>query len=173
MRTYYAIYVYYYTFDITWIAFYGWIWTALEADLAVICASAPALKVFFRRYFNLSANRSGNSSNSNGIKTPTFGSWGKITPGNSDAVSNMDSGKWDDSVPLDQIQVSRNMDVTVEDRRDSDSSTNKLTAQPPTLPSDGSAEWVEGCRTVCTASRPNTSGSSKNKSRNEDIGKAS
>ncbi|KAF2466473.1 uncharacterized protein BDR25DRAFT_269074, partial [Lindgomyces ingoldianus] len=50
MRTYYAIYVYYYTYDITWIAHHGWIWTALEADLGVICASAPALKVFFRRY---------------------------------------------------------------------------------------------------------------------------
>ncbi|KAJ4402659.1 hypothetical protein N0V91_007033 [Didymella pomorum] len=59
LRTYYATYVYYYTYDITWYAYYGWIWTALEADLAVICASAPALKIFFRRYFNMSTSRSG------------------------------------------------------------------------------------------------------------------
>ncbi|KAH7357490.1 hypothetical protein BKA66DRAFT_500989, partial [Pyrenochaeta sp. MPI-SDFR-AT-0127] len=58
MRTYYAIYIYYCTYDITWYAFYAWIWTALEADLGIMCASAPALKVFFRRYFSLPTNRS-------------------------------------------------------------------------------------------------------------------
>ncbi|KAH7067848.1 hypothetical protein FB567DRAFT_411952, partial [Paraphoma chrysanthemicola] len=56
MRTYYAIYIYYGTYDITWYAFYAWIWTALEANLGVICASAPALKVFLRRHFNVPTN---------------------------------------------------------------------------------------------------------------------
>ncbi|KAH9870066.1 hypothetical protein J1614_006988, partial [Plenodomus biglobosus] len=59
LRTYYATYVYYYTYDITWYAYYGWVWTVLEAQLGVICASAPALKVFFQRYFKLQSSRLG------------------------------------------------------------------------------------------------------------------
>lgn len=148
MRTYYAIYVYYYTYDITWIAYYGWIWTALEADLGVICACAPALKVFFRRYLNLSTNRSKYGygyGDSKGRKTPTYG---KGTPGNSLGASNIDSGRWDSKpVPLDRIQVSTQMDITVIDREDtasqkSDASTRILTALPLTQKPPGN-RWVD------------------------------
>ncbi|KAF1914747.1 hypothetical protein BDU57DRAFT_453234 [Ampelomyces quisqualis] len=62
LRTYYATYVYFYTYDITWHAYHGWIWTALEADIGVMCASAPALKVFFKRYFTSSTMSNGYSS---------------------------------------------------------------------------------------------------------------
>lgn len=143
LRAYYVVYVYYFTYDITWISFYGWIWTALEADLAVICASAPALKVFFQRYFNMSTNRSGHSyvySDSERGKTSTANT---NSHGNSGATANWDSGRWDNNVPLDRIKVTRGMDVTVHDGRKSDASTRNLTALP--LISTSAAfddEWV-------------------------------
>lgn len=61
MRIYYASRVYYYTYDMTWASLPSLAWTVVEADLAVVCASAPALKVFFRRYLNISSQRSGHS----------------------------------------------------------------------------------------------------------------
>lgn len=47
------------TYDETWVGYTMWLWTAVESDLAIICACAPALKPFFRRY--LSGTRSGTS----------------------------------------------------------------------------------------------------------------
>ncbi|KAK7702658.1 hypothetical protein SLS57_011269 [Botryosphaeria dothidea] len=41
--------IYYQTYDLTWAAGPGWAWTAVEAHVAIICASAPSLKPFFRR----------------------------------------------------------------------------------------------------------------------------
>ncbi|KAF2089621.1 hypothetical protein K490DRAFT_8203, partial [Saccharata proteae CBS 121410] len=46
VRTAYIHVVYYTTYDITWAAVPIWGWTAVEANVAIICASAPALKVF-------------------------------------------------------------------------------------------------------------------------------
>lgn len=39
--------VYWGTYDVTWAAQAAWMWLTIEAELAVICASAPALKQFF------------------------------------------------------------------------------------------------------------------------------
>jgi hypothetical protein len=164
MRTYYAIYVYYFTYDITWYAYYGWIWTALEAQLGVVCASAPALKIFFNRYFNFGTNRSGLSKGS-GKKASEYG---KASGGFSFGASVKPSysetelhGKWEaEPVPLNQIQVSTGMDVVVEDRDDAASqssscSTRNLTALPIQHPSpDDSRQGWLGSRTVCTAFRP-------------------
>lgn len=36
--------------DLTWIGFDVFVWSQLEVQLAMICASAPALRVLFRRY---------------------------------------------------------------------------------------------------------------------------
>jgi hypothetical protein len=54
LRIHYAHRVYYYTklnpsptYDISWEALGSWVSTSLEANLAVICASAPALKVYW------------------------------------------------------------------------------------------------------------------------------
>lgn len=38
------------TYDETWIGYTLWLWTAVESDLAIICACTPALKPFFKRY---------------------------------------------------------------------------------------------------------------------------
>lgn len=104
LRTYYAIYVYYYTYDITWWAHEGWVWTALEAELGIICACAPALKIFLRRYFNHS----------------TIGSTRRPTKAT--------------VVPLNSIKVSTSHVVIISRREDtfnrSQASTSNLTALP-------------------------------------------
>lgn len=125
MRTYYAIYIYYGTYDITWYAFYAWIWTALEADLGVICASAPALKVFFRRYFNLSTNLNNES-----------GPPRRNQPWIPTGESNKESRRCKtDLVPMNCIRISTRHHVTIENHdemmsRSSDTSTRNLTALP-------------------------------------------
>jgi hypothetical protein len=160
MRTYYAIDLYYFTYDITWIAYYGWIWTTLEADLAVICASAPALKIFFKRYFNSSITQSGISS----YGRDRTGQLSKASAAKSRA-SSFGGSKWDSTpVPLDRIKVSTAMDITIEDREDrlsvaSNSSVRNLTALPPLSSSEvlGQSNWKGGCRTHCEALRQGSS----------------
>lgn len=41
-----------YTLDETWLGYDIFVWAQLELQLAIICASAPALRVFFRRYLS-------------------------------------------------------------------------------------------------------------------------
>ncbi|KAF1811990.1 hypothetical protein P152DRAFT_514656 [Eremomyces bilateralis CBS 781.70] len=48
LRVVYTIPIYYHTYDMTWESYPAWIWFAIESHLAVMCASAPALKVFFK-----------------------------------------------------------------------------------------------------------------------------
>lgn len=43
------------TFDVMWELDTVWIWTVLELNLAIIAASAPALKVFFQQLLILPA----------------------------------------------------------------------------------------------------------------------
>ncbi|KAF2008119.1 hypothetical protein P154DRAFT_419755, partial [Amniculicola lignicola CBS 123094] len=48
LRSYYGWIVFFQTYDVTW---YGWdntLWTMLELHVGVMCANAPALKVFFK-----------------------------------------------------------------------------------------------------------------------------
>ncbi|KAI8717541.1 hypothetical protein NCS52_00830300 [Fusarium sp. LHS14.1] len=51
MRAYWTHYVTDETYDVTWEGFYLWIWTAVEANLGVICGSVPALRPLFRSMF--------------------------------------------------------------------------------------------------------------------------
>ena len=167
MRAYYATYVYYYTYDITWYAWYGWIWTTLESHLAVICASAPALKGFFSRYFSPSTTHSGTydyaSKQSSSGRKPGYG---KMSPGNSLSTSHVEAGGWEsESVPMGHIKVSTITNI-VDDKDEtasqgSNSSTRKLTMIPPILLSpahhtdarDSSPSIWDGNRTVITAYR--------------------
>ncbi|KAF2417516.1 hypothetical protein EJ08DRAFT_80639 [Tothia fuscella] len=50
LRIYYIYNIFYNTYDITWYCQDVWAWTAVEAHVAIMCASAPALKVFFKQY---------------------------------------------------------------------------------------------------------------------------
>jgi hypothetical protein len=47
--------IFFNTYDVTWATQPAWAWTAVEAHLAIICASAPALKVFFKQYLSVSS----------------------------------------------------------------------------------------------------------------------
>lgn len=165
MRTYYAIYIYYYTYDITWYAFYAWFWTALEADLGIMCASAPALKVFLRRYFSLPTNRSSKS-----------GLMKNSGPWNSIGKFKVDNSRHrPDIVPMDCIKVSTCHRVTIEDQEEmlshaSDMGIRTLTALPSSVLIDKSNQfqWA-GCRTVCAAIRPDSARSSRNEGSYTDM----
>jgi hypothetical protein len=50
-RLIFIIKIYYRTYDMTWESYWAWVWFAVEAHFAVICASAPALKTFFKYTF--------------------------------------------------------------------------------------------------------------------------
>lgn len=53
LRTYATYVLFYETYDISWQLWEIWNWTLLELHIGVICANAPALKVFVKRYLNV------------------------------------------------------------------------------------------------------------------------
>ncbi|KAF2026246.1 hypothetical protein EK21DRAFT_103407 [Setomelanomma holmii] len=64
LRVHYAHKLVYYTrinpsptYDITWDAMPSWVATSVEANVALICASAPALKIYFHGWLNVSGYR--------------------------------------------------------------------------------------------------------------------
>lgn len=52
MRAYWSHHVTQRTYDVSWEGFYLWIWTAVEANLGVICGSIPALRPLFKSMFS-------------------------------------------------------------------------------------------------------------------------
>ncbi|OCK80245.1 hypothetical protein K432DRAFT_298128 [Lepidopterella palustris CBS 459.81] len=156
MRIYYIQYVYFHTYDITWASLPGWAWTAIEADLAVICASAPALKVFFRRYLNISIQRSGNSLGY--VRNTSSGIGGRAIK-----LSQLSSNARGNQTPTAGIHVSHGMNVKIESRDEvsdyegSERSSRELTSFPnsnktlPHTPLPESGRWEEGSRTMCFA----------------------
>ena len=58
------IYVLNDTWDVSWAAYLLWYWTALEANGAIICACAPALKPYIDRYLVKKKSSQGSSPNS-------------------------------------------------------------------------------------------------------------
>jgi hypothetical protein len=149
MRLYYSTYVYYcklktkrswfakltgtiVTYDVTWYAYYGWIWTVLEADLGLICASAPALRVFFRHSLGLMSSRTGNS-RTGPNKTPVGVLSNRADRSGPLVKSNRSDNAqtYGDNIYLDSIVVERGLSSQVHDRDDasqkSDSSTKNLT----------------------------------------------
>jgi hypothetical protein len=53
LRTYATWVLFYETYDVSWQLWEIWNWTLLELHIGVICANAPALKVFVKRYLNI------------------------------------------------------------------------------------------------------------------------
>lgn len=157
--------MYYFTYDVPWYAYYGWVWTALEAQLGVICASAPALKIFFNRYFNFITTTRSGLSRSSGKKESGYGKASAGTSMGNSLKTSRRGSDWDrkwgvEPVPLNQIQISTGMDVVVEEQDDaasdtSHSSTRNLTALPIQHPSpdESHSRWL-GSRTECTAYQP-------------------
>jgi hypothetical protein len=50
LRLIFIIPLYNDTYDMTWDSYWAWFWVAVEAHMAVICASAPALYTFFKQF---------------------------------------------------------------------------------------------------------------------------
>lgn len=61
MRLVWLYIVYYTTYDLTWTTNYIFSWTLVETHFSIICASAPALNVFFRRILQATTHRDPNS----------------------------------------------------------------------------------------------------------------
>jgi hypothetical protein len=57
------------TYDETWVGYTLWLWTAVESDLAIICACTPALKPLFRRYLGGSMGGSSDVTSAAGAYT--------------------------------------------------------------------------------------------------------
>lgn len=55
-RTYYT-YLLGAKYDVSWIGFDLYVWSQLEVQLSIICASAPVMRVFFRKYLSSSMTR--------------------------------------------------------------------------------------------------------------------
>lgn len=53
LRTYATYVLFFETYDVSWQLWEIWNWTLLELHIGVICANAPAFKVFARRYFDV------------------------------------------------------------------------------------------------------------------------
>lgn len=64
-RTYYGTKLGY-SYDPSWTGYYLNLWSNLEVQLSIICASAPALRVFFRRYLRHSSSPSPGGGSSGG-----------------------------------------------------------------------------------------------------------
>ncbi|KAL6154868.1 hypothetical protein ACJQWK_00888 [Exserohilum turcicum] len=53
LRTYSTYVLFYETYDVSWQLWEIWNWTLLELHIGVICANAPAFKVFAKKYLNV------------------------------------------------------------------------------------------------------------------------
>ncbi|EER26245.1 hypothetical protein D8B26_003399 [Coccidioides posadasii str. Silveira] len=64
IRIYYYYTIFYRTYDITWVAYEVWIWTVVECNLGIICASIPPLRPLFKRFLRGTLYGSGYPQNS-------------------------------------------------------------------------------------------------------------
>lgn len=163
MRTFYATKLYYFSYDTSWIAYDGWVWTTLEAHLAVICASAPSLKVFFSRYFSQRTSPTAYSISDSRGKTPDIKSTSQASPKTVQAsVQRLHirrGGRGDppeDDIAMDGIHVDYKLHVRYESdaaSQKSDTSTRGLTSLPLHQPPAwrDRLEWAERCRAAVHA----------------------
>lgn len=147
LRIYYIRLLFYTTYDITWAAQPCWLWTAVEAELAIVCASAPALKPYFGRILHASGLTAigGSGSNNSGVgrRTPNFGGAkspkkNMMSPGGSTSFSFGES--------IDASIADRSMSPTSKKARDfemeqlangKNGTDVSITALPPYSPASG------------------------------------
>lgn len=100
VRTYYLM-ITGHDSDVSWNIFDLFLWAQLELQLGIMCAAAPSLRVFFRRYL-------GNSSASRAFKSGLSGgkSGGRATPGYGNTLTSVGGGD-------KSITVVRSTSVTV------------------------------------------------------------
>lgn len=152
MRIYYASRIYFYTYDATWASLPCLVWTVVEADLAVLCASAPALKVFFRRYLNTSSQRSGYSLGHvhNISSRQGYTSQPSPSPINPDKITSTSSH-------TAGIKISHGMNVKIQSRNEiseyasSEHSNWELTSPQAIHGNPHAPAWSDAPRTICFA----------------------
>jgi len=88
LRIYYIYRVFYLSYDMTWVSQPAWLWVTVEAQVAVICASAPALKVFFKHA--LSGSKTG--SQRYGSRRSSYVRHGKDNDSGNSGPSAMEKG---------------------------------------------------------------------------------
>jgi hypothetical protein len=166
------------TYDITWIAYYGWVWTTLEAQLAVICASAPSLKVFFNRYLNQYTSRAGYTGNISRGKTPDIASKmasnafvSKHSQYSTQRSQIRGGDSSEEEIPLGGIHVNHKLQISIEERDDrsqkSFASTKALTMVPSSH--QGWRDRVDWTGTVRSALRPGSRANSGVRGHEVDI----
>ncbi|EON65935.1 hypothetical protein W97_05177 [Coniosporium apollinis CBS 100218] len=151
LRLYYVYHYFYLTGDGTWTAHDIWIWAVVESHMAIVCASAPALKVFFKKILNASGlgshlsgslkrarghSRSkgygGNTSPSQNTKDdPSIGYNASASRGGSNEMPRL-KNSWTRDVELANIKVAREVDVIYEIRDmdvDGDASSGRSSAE--------------------------------------------
>lgn len=103
----------------------------------MICASAPALKVFFNQYFRVGSRTDyyGSGSHKTPIRLSRSNNSVPYRAGHSAGASRVEPESiQDDGIPFQGIKVSQGLDIRVEDRDDvsqrSFGSTRNLTALP-------------------------------------------
>jgi hypothetical protein len=94
---------------VSWNIFDLLVWAQVELQLGIMCASAPSLRVFFRRYL-------GNSASSRAFK-----SGGRATP----ALGNTLNSSVGPDKPDKTITVVRSTSVTVNDQIQNDMNANR------------------------------------------------
>ena len=69
LRTYATWVLFYETYDVSWQLWEIWNYTLLEFHIGIICANAPALKAFVKRYLNIKSAISLRAANSSQAKS--------------------------------------------------------------------------------------------------------
>jgi hypothetical protein len=81
----------------TWESQPAWMWLAIEAEIAIVCASAPSLRIFFSKILDgLSTKRS--ATNSDSDRSPSSGSLRKPER----KASTQKLGLWDVSLDTER-----------------------------------------------------------------------
>jgi hypothetical protein len=139
-----------------------------------MCASAPAMKVFFKRYFSLSIASGSYSRSGTGrsrqlmSRSRDKGSFST----HSAMASRGDPSGLRNSVPLNSIKVSQGLEIHVEERDDmsqkSFASTKNLTALPSHTENDMD-DWKHNTRTVWAGFRPSSRNGSRAQVGRKDV----
>ena len=150
------------TEDAIWDAYWVLTWITLEANLGVICASAPALKVFFKHYFAMDNSRIGTFESSGHARLGHPYTRQSQPPLYRSQIEAASPSK--ENIPLGRIRVSHKLDVRSGPRESVSSftGTSVLTALPvissSPLPSkqvwEKRNDWTEDYRNIRTALTP-------------------
>ncbi|CAE7031388.1 hypothetical protein P3342_006613 [Pyrenophora teres f. teres] len=110
IRAYHASRTYHYPTKVSHCSYWGYFWTTIEVQLAVICASAPAMKNFFNHYFETYTPRIGSSEIFQRVKVRFLA---LTQPRSSVQQTEEIAARYlHEDIPLGSIRVSHKLDVS-------------------------------------------------------------